>query len=56
MYHLPRGRGMPLYVRSPVDGVITVAMATAVVTVVVNPVIYIIISSSTVELVIVGMT
>ena len=47
---------MPLYVRSPVDGVITVAMATAVVTVVVNPVIYIIISSSTVELVIVGMT
>ena len=47
---------MPLYVRSPVDGVITVAMATAVVTVVVNPVIYIIISSSTVEIVIVGMT
>ena len=39
MYHLPRGRGMPLYISSPVDGVTTVAMATVVVTVVVNPVI-----------------
>ena len=47
---------MPLYVSSPVDGVTTVAMATVVVTVVANPVMYIIISSSTVELVIVGMT
>ena len=47
---------MPLYVSSPVDGVTTVAMATAVVIVVVNPIRYIIISSSTVELVIVGMT
>ena len=46
---------MPLYVSSPVDGVTTVAMATVVVTVV-DPIIYIIISSSTVELVIVGMT
>ena len=47
---------MPLYVSSPIDGVTMVAMGTVVVTVVVNPVIYIIISLSTVELVIVGMT
>ena len=40
MYHLPRGRGMPLYVSSPVDGVTTVAMATVVVMVVVKPVMY----------------
>ena len=50
MYHLPRGRGMPPNVCSPIDGVTTVAMATAVVTVVVKPIIDIIISSSTIEL------
>ena len=37
MYHLPRGRDMPLYVCSLIIGVVTVTMATAVVTVLVNP-------------------
>ena len=47
---------MPSNVSIPIAGVVTVAIATVVVTVVVNPIINTTISSSTVEIVIVGMT